>query len=222
MNDNIVGNVAQIEHLNGNITQVDDYLSGNISQLDYLSGNLNSRGDEETVYRGYSAYEIALQQGFEGSKDEWLRTLVGPQGEAGAAFTYDDFTTEQLELLKGPQGQKGQTGPQGLKGDPGQKGDKGDTGVKGDKGDTGIGIESTVLNPDYTLTIIFTDGTSYTTSSIRGEKGLKGETGESGVYIGETEPTDERIKVWIDTSKDADKSSPIVGIGQADYMKIKG
>jgi len=42
---------------------------------------------------------------------------------------------------------------------------------------------------------------------------LKGETGESGVYIGETEPTDERIKVWIDTSKDADKSSPIVGIG---------
>lgn len=72
MNDNIVGNVAQIEHLDGNIAQVDEYLSGNISQLDYLSGNLNSRGDEETVYRGYSAYEVALQQGFEGSKDEWM------------------------------------------------------------------------------------------------------------------------------------------------------
>lgn len=29
------------------------------------------------------------------------------------------------------------------------------------------------------------------------EKGDKGETGESGVYIGNTEPTDEAIKVWI-------------------------
>lgn len=29
------------------------------------------------------------------------------------------------------------------------------------------------------------------------EKGDKGETGESGVYIGDTEPVDEAIKVWI-------------------------
>ena len=53
-------------------------------------------------------------------------------------------------------------------------------GIKGDKGDTGetgVGIESTVLNSDYTLTITFTDGTSYITPSIRGEKGLKGDVG---------------------------------------------
>lgn len=54
----------------------------------------------------------------------------------------------------------------------GPKGDKGDP---GDKGDTGNGIHSTVLNPDYTLTITFTDGTTYTTPSIRGEKGDPGE-----------------------------------------------
>ena len=29
------------------------------------------------------------------------------------------------------------------------------------------------------------------------EKGDKGETGESGVYIGDTEPVDEAIKVWL-------------------------
>lgn len=51
---------------------------------------------------------------------------------------------------------------------------KGDT---GDVGPTGNGISSTVLNADYTLTINFTDGTSYTTPSIRGEQGIQGETG---------------------------------------------
>lgn len=43
------------------------------------------------------------------------------------------------------------------------------------KGDTGNGISSAVLNNDYTLTLTFTDGTTYTTSSIRGEKGEQGE-----------------------------------------------
>lgn len=42
----------------------------------------------------------------------------------------------------------------------------------GEKGDTGTGIENVVLNPDYTLTITMTDGTSYTTASIRGENGV--------------------------------------------------
>ena len=54
------------------------------------------------------------------------------------------------------------------------KGDKGDKGIQGDKG---TGISSAVLNFDYTLTITFTDGTSYTTPSIRGEKGIKGDVG---------------------------------------------
>ena len=40
----------------------------------------------------------------------------------GAAFTYDDFTEEQLAALKGPKGDPGDTGPQGPKGDPGQNG----------------------------------------------------------------------------------------------------
>lgn len=59
MDDKIIGNIIELDHLDGNI-----------SQVDHLSGNLNSSGDEQTVYRGYSAYEVALQQGFEGSKDE--------------------------------------------------------------------------------------------------------------------------------------------------------
>ena len=39
---------------------------------------------------------------------------------------------------------------------------------------TGNGIESAVMNADYTLTLNFTDGTSYTTPSLRGLPGADG------------------------------------------------
>ena len=41
-------------------------------------------------------------------------------------------------------------------------------------GPQGNGISSVVLNADYTLTITFTNGSSYTTGSIRGEPGQDG------------------------------------------------
>jgi len=56
-------------------------------------------------------------------------------------------------------------------------------GDKGDKGETGNGIADAVLNADYTLTLIFSDGTTYTTPVIRGpqgEQGIQGETGPRG------------------------------------------
>lgn len=54
------------------------------------------------------------------------------------------------------------------------------SGAQGIKGDTGNGIAAVTLNADYTLTIVFTDGTSTTTTSIRGEKGEQGERGLQG------------------------------------------
>ena len=72
-----------------------------------------------TIYKGEdgkSAYEIAKEQGFVGSKEEWLESLKGEkgdkgdqgekgdkgdQGEKGDAFTYEDFTEEQLKDLGG-------------------------------------------------------------------------------------------------------------------------
>ena len=45
-------------------------------------------------------------------------------------------------------------------------------GEKGDKGDTGNGVAGAALNPDYTLTLTWTDGNTFTTPiPIRGEKG---------------------------------------------------
>lgn len=51
-------------------------------------------------------------------------------------------------------------------------------------GKNGVGINGAVLNADYTLTISFTDGTTYTTPSIRGEKG---DTGNSAVFTMDSE-----------------------------------
>lgn len=51
---------------------------------------------------------------------------TGEKGEKGDPFTYEDFTPEQLVLLKGEQGEKGEKG---------DKGDKGEQGLQGEKGD---------------------------------------------------------------------------------------
>ena len=56
-------------------------------------------------------------------------------------------------------------------------GEKGDTGATGE---TGNGIASAVLNADYTLRLTYTDGTTWTSGSIRGERGDKGDTGADG------------------------------------------
>ena len=54
--------------------------------------------------------------------------VKGDTGNTGDAFTFDDFTPEQLASLKGATGDTGATGSKG------DKGDKGDTGAQGDTG----------------------------------------------------------------------------------------
>lgn len=53
-------------------------------------------------------------------------------------------------------------------------------GPQGETGATGNGIASAVLNADYTLTLTFTNGTTYTTPSIRGAQGAQGDPGPAG------------------------------------------
>ena len=66
-----------------------------------------------TIMDGKSAYELAKEQGYTGTVQQWLASLKGERGERG---------------LQGIQGQKGDTG---AKGDRGLKGDKGDIGWLG-------------------------------------------------------------------------------------------
>lgn len=95
---------------------------------------------------GKSAYAIAVAHGFRGTEQDWLDSLKG------APFKYTDFTPEQLAELKGPKGEKGDSGAQGPKGDPFRyedftaeqlqalKGDKGDTGGRGPVGPQGDNV----------------------------------------------------------------------------------
>ena len=77
---------------------------------------------------------------------------TGAKGDTGDAFTYEDFTPEQLAALKGETGDTGPAGPKGDTGDKGETGAKGDTGNTGETGATGQ----------------------------KGEQGPKGDTGDTG------------------------------------------
>lgn len=70
------------------------------------------------------------EQGIKGDKGD--KGERGEKGDKGNAFTFADFTPEQLESLKGEKGDKGEQGEQGVKGDTGAKGEQGIQGVKGD------------------------------------------------------------------------------------------
>lgn len=100
------------------------------------------------------------------SKIEAIELTPGPKGDKGDAFTYNDFTAEQLAALKGEKGDKGDTGDIGPQGPAGEKGDKGDTGEQGPQG---------IQGPAGA------DG-------AKGDKGDKGNTGETGPQGPQGEP----------------------------------
>ena len=134
-------------------------LDGELSLTNQLDGQggVYSRYD----WRGYSAYEIAVQEGFEGTKAEWLASLqgaTGPQGEQGIQGQTGPQGPKGEQGIQGPQGPKGDTGAKGDTGEQGAQGIQGEKGDKGDKGDTGAtgpqGIQGPKGDPgdDYILT----------------------------------------------------------------------
>lgn len=82
----------------GNVENEEDsrlYLKGD-TEWKFISDLSGAQG-----IQGLSAYQVAVQHGFEGTEAEWLISLKGEKGETG------------------PKGDKGDTGEKGEKGDPG-------------------------------------------------------------------------------------------------------
>lgn len=91
-------------------------------QLQGPTGPKGDKGDfgESFVYEMFTPEQLAALQGETGEKgdkgdkgdngekgDPGLQGPIGPKGETGAAFTYDMFTSDQLQTLKGPKGDQG-------------------------------------------------------------------------------------------------------------------
>ena len=115
---------------------------------------------------------------YEDFTPEQLEGLRGPQGEPGP-LTFADFTPEQIEIIRGPQGVKGDTGPRGPQGIQGEKGDtgsRGATGATGAKGDTGPRGPQGIKGDTGDVGPIGPQGKQ----GIQGIQGVKGDTGDRG------------------------------------------
>lgn len=128
-------------------------------------------------------------QGIQGPKGETGETgstgPQGPKGDKGDAFTYNDFTEEQLAALKGAKGDTGERGPKGETGDTGPrglqggKGDTGETGPQGPKGDTGDTGPQGPKGPQGEQGVKGDTG-AVGPQGPRGEQGIQGPKGDTG------------------------------------------
>ena len=114
----------------------------------------------------------------------------GPQGPKGDPFTYDDFTPEQLNKLKGPKGDTGPRGEQGPQGIQGIKGDVGPQGPQGPIGETGPQGEQGPQGPIGPQGLTGEQGP-------KGDIGPQGEKGKDTVWMGSEEPGAD-YNIWID------------------------
>lgn len=100
------------------------------------SATLHNGANGEKGTDGKSAYQIAVEQGYQGSESDWLSSLKGDKGDPG---------------------------DRGLQGIPGEKGEKGDTGADGKDGFSPI---ANVVKDGSVITITITDKNGTTTVTL--------------------------------------------------------
>ena len=158
------------------------------------SATLHNGANGEKGTDGKSAYQIAVEQGYQGSESDWLSSLKGDKGEKGntgakgnpgqdgtdgkSAYAiavehgYEDSEDKWLLSLKGEKGDTGERGEKGEKGDPGDRGLQGVPGEKGEKGDAGVAGKdgfspiANVVKNGSVITITITDKNGTTTVTL--------------------------------------------------------
>nr|WP_303767628.1 hypothetical protein [Ruminococcus callidus] len=123
------------------------------------SATLHNGANGEKGTDGKSAYQIAVEQGYQGSESDWLSSLKGDKGDKGntgakgnpgqdgaegkSAYAiavehgYEDSEEKWLSSLKGDKGDTGERGEKGDTGLQGERGEKGETGQQGEQGPMG-------------------------------------------------------------------------------------
>ena len=152
------------------------------------SATLHNGANGEKGTDGKSAYQIAVEQGYQGSESDWLSSLKGDKGDKGntgakgnpgqdgaegkSAYAiavehgYEDSEDKWLLSLKGEKGdagERGEKGDTGLQGERGEKGEKGDAGVAGKDGFSPI---ANVVKDGSVITITITDKNGTTTVTL--------------------------------------------------------
>lgn len=118
----------------GNVENEEDsrlYLKGD-TEWKFISDLSGAQG-----IQGLSAYQVAVQHGFEGTEAEWLISLKGEKGETGPKGDKGNTGEKGDTGERGPQGLQGERGLQGIQGEQGEQGIQGPVGPKGEKGDQG-------------------------------------------------------------------------------------
>jgi len=125
---------------------------------------------------GASAYQIAVANGFIGTEQQWLLSLVGPVGPVGPLGP---------EGPAGPAGPAGPTGVQGVQGLQGEQGDAGPAGPVGPQGEQGVQGEIGITGPAGVAGPVGPVGPAGPVGpegpqGVQGERGMRGETGQTG------------------------------------------
>lgn len=151
--------------VNGNdgvgITKSEVNTSGELV-ITYSNGDSTNLGkivgkdglDGTNGQNGLSAYEIAKNGGFIGTKEDWLKSLKGEKGEQGE---------------------------QGIQGIQGEQGEKGVQGEKGQNGADGIGTTSSEINKKGELVITYSNNTVDNLGVVVGADGKDGTNGTNGI-----------------------------------------
>ena len=162
-------------------------INGNIEKYDYES--LDNK-PSLTAVDGKSAYQIALDNGFEGTEEEWLESLNGLDGKDGISITetiindngelvvtYSDGNTSNLGIVVGADGKDGQNGTNGV---DGKDGVDGVNGLDGKNGTDGVGITETSINEYGELVITYSDNSTVNLGTVVGKDGINGVDGKDG------------------------------------------
>jgi len=120
--------------------------------------------------RGYSAYEVAVLNGFEGTEEEWLESLKGVDGK-------DGYTpVKGIDYFDGVDGKDGQDGYTPVKG---KDYFDGKDGAAGEPGKDGVSVAVSSVSESSadggSNVVVFSDGKTLTIKN-----GSKGSTGTSG------------------------------------------
>lgn len=129
-----------------------------LKKIDGKIASLHDGKDGKNGENGKSAYEIAVQNGYDGTETDWLESLKGQKGDTGEPGIPGE---------KGDQGEKGEKGDAGTPGKNGVNGKDGTNGVDGKNGTDGYSPTATVTETDAGAVISITDKNGTTTATVK-------------------------------------------------------